>query len=91
METVLTTLHWTTCLVYLDDIIFSRTVEEHLNRLKEVFGQAGLKNKPIKCCLLRRYVQYLGLLFLEVDPKKKVSPNGPHSGIETILRISLLP
>ena len=30
METVLTTLHWTTCLVYLDDIIiFSRTVEEH--------------------------------------------------------------
>lgn len=30
-------LHWTTCLVYLDNIIFSRTVEEHLSQLKEVF------------------------------------------------------
>ncbi len=78
METVLTTLHWTTCLVYLDDIIiFSKTVEEHLSRLKEVFErlrQAGLKLKPSKCCLLRKYVHFLGHIVsakgLEVDPKK---------------------
>jgi len=36
MELTLSGLHWTTCLVYLDDIIiFSRTVEEHLERLIE--------------------------------------------------------
>ncbi len=38
METILAGLHWTTCLVYLDDIIiFSRTVEEHLSQLRDVF------------------------------------------------------
>ena len=35
MEQVLTGLHWSTCLVYLDDIIvFSRTVAEHLGQLR---------------------------------------------------------
>ena len=38
MEHVLQGLHWSTCLVYLDDIvIYSRTIEEHLARLAEVF------------------------------------------------------
>lgn len=35
IETVLKGLQWSTCLVYLDDIIvFSSSVEEHLIRLK---------------------------------------------------------
>ena len=37
MEHVLRGLHWSTCLVYLDDIIiFSTTVEKHLTRLADV-------------------------------------------------------
>ncbi|KAL5489380.1 hypothetical protein EMCRGX_G018469 [Ephydatia muelleri] len=53
MERVLAGLHWSTCLVYIDDIIlFSRTVQEHFQNLTEVFQrlkQAGLKLKPRKC------------------------------------------
>ena len=34
MERVLAGLHWTTCLIYLDDIlIFSATVQQHFSRL----------------------------------------------------------
>ena len=63
MELVLCGLQWEICQVYLDDIIFSHTIEEHLQRLKEVFDQlqeAGLKLKPGKCHLLQRSVHYLG-------------------------------
>ena len=64
MERVLKGLHWSTCLVYLDDIIiFSKTIDEHLERLAEVFSRlrdAGLKLKPAKCHLLKRCVHYLG-------------------------------
>ena len=63
MSLVLSGLCWKTCLVYLDDIIvFSQTVEEHLQRLAEVLRRlkdAGLKVKPSKCQLLSRSVQYL--------------------------------
>ena len=64
MECVLKGLHWTTCLVYLDDIIvFSKTVDEHIVRLKSVFArlkEAGLKIKPSKCHFLKSTVCYLG-------------------------------
>ena len=78
MEQVLAGLHWTCCLVYLDDIIvFSRSVPDHLSKLREVFSQlkgAGLKVKPSKCDLLRRSVQYLGHILsargVETDPEK---------------------
>ena len=64
MERVLTGLHWSTCLVYIDDIIlFSRKVQEHFQNLTEVFQrlkQAGLKLKPSKCHLFRNKVKYLG-------------------------------
>ena len=53
-----------TVLVYLDDIlIFSKTFEEHLERLKMVFKRLrehGLKLKLEKCTFLRRRVTYLG-------------------------------
>ena len=40
MERVLSGLHWTACLVYLDDIIiFSKTVEQHLALLRDVFSR----------------------------------------------------
>ena len=78
MEHVLAGLHWTSCLVYLDDIIiFSKTLEDHLQQLREVFERlekAGLKVKPSKCCLLRKRVRYLGHIISETgvqtDPDK---------------------
>lgn len=55
MEMTPAGLHWTTCLVYLDDIVvFSHTVEEYLSRLSNVFlrlRKAGLKVTPRKCQL----------------------------------------
>eukprot|EP00731_Ephydatia_muelleri_P015791 Em0009g215a len=63
MERVLAGLHWTTCLIYLDDIlIFSATVQQHFTRLREIFDrlkQAGLKIKPSKCLLLQKSIKYL--------------------------------
>ena len=50
--------------VYLDDIIvFSRTYEQHLERLELVFSrlaQYGLKVEPAKCHLFRQEVKFLG-------------------------------
>jgi len=64
MDFVLCGLSYITCLVYLDDIsIFGRTFDEHLVRLREVFGrirQANLKLKLTKCSLFRRSVSFLG-------------------------------
>ena len=78
MERVLSGLHWTACLVYLDDIIiFSKTVEQHLALLRDVFSRlrrAGLKVKPSKCHLLQTSVHYLGHVVsakgIETDPGK---------------------
>ena len=53
-----------TCLVYLDDcIVFSRTFEEHIERLDEVLSRmesANLKFLPKKCFLMRQEVKFLG-------------------------------
>ena len=63
MELVFSGLHWTSCLVYLDEIIiFSKTVNEHLRQLEEVLDRlcgAGLKAKPSKCQVFRKSVQCL--------------------------------
>ena len=49
---------------YLDDIIiFSKTEEEHLQHLEEIFEclrKAGLKLKLKKCCFFKKHIQYLG-------------------------------
>lgn len=64
MYLVLADLQWTTCLVYLDDIIvFGRSFQEHLSRLGEVLAKlkaANLKVKPSKCDLFSSCVKYLG-------------------------------
>lgn len=78
MDVVLADLQWTTCLVYLDDIIvFGRTFQEHLQRLNEVLlklRQANLKVKPSKCNLFSSQVQYLGHVIssegVMADPSK---------------------
>ena len=54
---------------YLDDIsIFSKTKEEHLQYLEEIFvrlRQFGLKMKCEKCSFFKKHIQYLGHLVSE--------------------------
>ena len=53
-------------LCYVDDIVIATpTIEDHIERLEEVFScmkQAGLKCKPSKCEILRDSIKYLGRL-----------------------------
>jgi len=71
-------LTWEICLAYLDDlIIFSRTFDQHIERLQRVFDrlvQAGLKLKPSKCALFQRRVKFLRSIVsgegIEPDPEK---------------------
>ena len=53
METCLGKIHLKWCIIYLNDIIaFSKTPEEHIERLRGVFEKlsaAGLRLKPSKC------------------------------------------
>lgn len=65
-------------LLYLDDIVvFSSTVEQHLDRLEVVLGrlqQEGLKAKLGKCAFFQREVKYLGHVIsdagVSTDPSK---------------------
>lgn len=78
METVLSGLHWQSALVYLDDIVvFGRSFEEKLERLREVLRrlrQANLKLNPKKCALFRAEVPFLGHIIsaegVKTDPGK---------------------
>ena len=53
MESCLGDMHLKWCIIYLDDIIvFSKTPEEHIQRLRGVFEKlsaAGLLLNPSKC------------------------------------------
>ena len=56
-------LNLTFCLIYLDDmIVFSKTPEEHLQRMHVVFDhlrEHGLKLKPSKCDVFKSEINYL--------------------------------
>ena len=64
MQNCLGELNLTYALIYLDDVIvFSRTEEEHLHRLRVVFAhflEHGLKLKPSKCHFLQDEITFLG-------------------------------
>ena len=72
---------WTTCLLYLDDvIIFSKSIEEHLKHVDEVLEilrQAGMSLKLKKCHFFTNSVNYLGHVIgpgtLEVSEKNMVA------------------
>ena len=78
MESCLGELHLNWCIIYLDDIIvFSRTPEEHIHRLRAAFEKlkaAGLKLKPSKCDFFKKEIKYLGHVVSEqgvsTDPDK---------------------
>ena len=64
MDHVLAGLHWSICVVYLDDIIcFGASFDDHLRNLGTVIdriARAGLKISPKKCQLFRRKGSFLG-------------------------------
>ena len=78
MEAVLRGLNWKSSLVYLDDVIvFSRTFQDHLLHLQQVFERlrnAGLKLHPSKCNFAKREIRYLGHIVnsegISPDPEK---------------------
>ena len=61
---------------YLDDIIiFSKTEEEHLQHLEEIFVRLrkfGLKMKHEKCSFFKKHIQYLGHLVSEKESIRKM-------------------
>lgn len=75
MDNVLLGIQNERALVYMDDIlIYSPTIYEHINRLKEVFTRlrnSNLKIQPDKCEFLRKEVAYLG----HIITKDGVKPN----------------
>ena len=78
MDVVMSGLHLDVCLIYFDDIIvFSKTVEKHIERLVRVLRRlrsAGLKLKPEKCSLMQRSVFFFGHVVsgdgISTDPLK---------------------
>ena len=78
MDCILAGLQWSSCLVYIDDIIIvGRSFEEHLHHLQQVFDRlksAGLKIHPSECHFLHKKVNFLGHIVstegVSPDPSK---------------------
>lgn len=69
MNTVLSGLQGTRCFVYMDDIvIYGFNLEDHNNKLKEVFNRlhcSNLRLQPDKCEFLKKEVVFLGHVITE--------------------------
>ena len=78
MDSILSNLHWSSCLVNLDVVIvLGKSFDEHLVNLQQVFTclhQANLKIKPSKCQLCQNEVTLLGHIVsaegVTADPTK---------------------
>ena len=78
LETCLGEIHLKWCIIYLDNtIVFSKTPEEHIERLRGIFEKlaaAGLRLKLSKCKFFKSRVTYLGHIVsknsIKTDPKK---------------------
>ena len=72
--------------VYVDDVlIFSRTMSNHLEHLREVFERlkkANLKLKPAKCHFIRQSLNYLG---------HKITPSGLEPNPQQIEAVQRFP
>ena len=95
MEACLGDENLETLVLYLDDIlVFSSTIEEHIEKLDVVFTKLkthGLKIKPSKCHFFRKEVKYLGHVVSEngvsTDPAKtEAIKNWPKPTTEKELR-----
>ena len=73
MEHVLVGLTWNITAPYLDDcIIFSKTPEEHIKRLQQVFQrfrELNLKINLTKCSFFQKKIQFLGYIISEIVPQ----------------------
>ena len=77
-ESCIGDVHLKLCIIYLDDIIvFSKTPDEHIQRLRGVFEKlsaGGLQLKLNKCEFFKSQIAYLGHIVskdgIETDPKK---------------------
>ena len=69
MHVILKAENWSTCLVYLDDVlIYGKNFSEHLERLEGVLKRikdAGLKLSPQKCSFLQTSLKFLGHIVSE--------------------------
>ena len=71
-------MHLKWCIIYLDEIIvFSKTSEEHIQRLRGVFEKMSADRlwlKPSKCEFFKSWIASLGHIVskdgIETDPKK---------------------
>ena len=78
MDLILAGVQWSTCLVYIDDIVIpGKTPGEHMCNLRVVLQklrEAGLRLKPSKCSFFQRQVSYLGHIVsregVATDPAK---------------------
>ena len=78
MEHSLRDLNMQTCIIYIDDIVtFALTVEQLLDRLRQVFERlrkTGMKMNPKKCDFFQRELHYLGHVVgadgVKPDPSK---------------------
>ena len=78
MDAVLAGLKWNILLVYIDDVlIYSKSFEDHLRDLEEVFNrliEANMQLKPSKCHLFQQKLIYLGHQVsaegIKPDPRK---------------------
>ena len=81
MESCLGEMHLKWCIIYLDDIIvFSKTPEEHIERLRGVFKKlsaAGLRLMPSKCEFFKSRITYLGHIVskdgIETEKKRVIA------------------
>ena len=101
MQEVLGDLHLKICIIYLDDVIvFGKTYEEHLERLRQVlqrFRECNLKLAPKKCKFFKNKVTYVGHVVssegIETDPSKteKIhtwpTPKTPEEGSKVIFEV----
>ena len=86
MELALRGLSWTSCLIYLDDVIvFGTSVTDHLTKLQQILErlrQANFKLKPTKCELMKREVSFLGHI---------VSNQGVRPNVDNVLKVQQWP
>ncbi|KZS03675.1 Uncharacterized protein APZ42_033546, partial [Daphnia magna] len=75
MDVILGGLRWSSCLVYLDDVVvYAPTFETHLLRLNSVLsclGKAGLKLKGSKCQFAMNTLKVLG----HIVSKQGIAPD----------------